>query len=83
MVNHPHRSRSHLYGAGNSGPAQEVWREGDHVIYAVRGVDYGQRGIVGSPRRDRNAGEPNYVWVDWYDGSAGYHDPNTLDLDRA
>lgn len=64
-----------MYGQNNSGPAREVWRDGDRVRLM------GFTGTVSTPGwrdRERNAGEIQYVFVRWDDGEATYTDPNAL-----
>jgi hypothetical protein len=64
------------YGTGNSGPAREIWNEGDRVCwYRNRAV----RGKVAKPTRDPNAAEVNMAFVRWDDGETSFQEPNTLD----
>lgn len=67
-------------GKGNTGAAREVWAIGDRVRYVVRVVGGGWvEGRVATPRREPNAAETEYVWVDWDDGESSFCDPNALD----
>jgi hypothetical protein len=65
-----------MYGTGNSGPAKEVWNEGDRICWHH---DKAVRGIVAKPPRDPNAAETNMIFVRWDDGQSSFQEPNTLD----
>lgn len=60
---------------GNSGPALEIWSNGDRVY------DRQGHGTVASAPLSaaRTAFQTNFVWVRWDDGEACYVDPNSLD----
>lgn len=60
-----------MYGQGNSGPAREVWRDGDRV----RLLRFcGTIGTPGPGDPERNAFEVDHVFVRWDDGETSYTD---------
>lgn len=67
-----------MHGKGNTGPAREVWHQGDRV--RLIGMRY--TGTVATPPRDqeRSAFQTGFVWVRWDDTEATWANPDSLDV---